>query len=176
MANLNKVLLIGNLTRDPELRYLQSGTAVCDFGIAVNRRFKSAGGEQKEEVLFVDVTAFGKQAETVSEYLQKGRPVFIEGRLKLDQWTGQDGQKRSRMSVVMEQFQFMDARPGGAGGAGGANAGGGERRAAPPNRPQPAGSPPAGSPPAPKPSPAKPPQDQPPAANDFDSTEESIPF
>ena len=168
MAYLNKVMLIGNMTRDPELRYLQSGTALCDFGIAVNRSFKTQGGDQKEEVLFVDVTAFGKQAETISEYLQKGRSIFIEGRLKLDQWTGQDGQKRSRMNVVLERFQFMDSRPGGGG------QGGGERRA-PQGRPQAAGQKPQAQPPQPS-QPSRPSQDAPPADNDFDSTEESIPF
>jgi single-strand DNA-binding protein len=165
MANLNKVLLMGNLTRDPELRYLQSGTAVCDFGVAVNRTYRTPSGEQKEEVLFVDVTAWGKQAETVSEFLQKGRPVFIEGRLKLDQWTGQDGQKRSKLRVVMERFQFVDARrgakegeggaPGGAGGAGGP---GGRSQEDPA---------PKGAPPPKKPSPPE---------NDFDAGDDSIPF
>ena len=170
MAYLNKVLLIGNMTRDPELRYLQSGTAVCDFGVAVNRKWKDKGGEQKEEVLFVDVTAFGKQAETISEYLQKGRSIFVEGRLKMEEWTGQDGQKRSKMKLVLEQFGFMDSRPGGPGG--GANAGGGERRSGTvPNRPQPAVAKPA-APAAPQ----KPASEQPPAENDFDSQEESIPF
>jgi len=163
MASLNKVLLVGNLTRDPELRYLQSGTAVCDFGIAVNRNFRTASGEQKEEVLFVDVTAWGKQAEVVSEFLQKGRPVFVEGRLKLDQWTGQDGQKRSKISVVLERFQFMDARRGAKEGegsapgvAGGAAGGRGE-----------AGTPAKDAPPAKKQSPPE---------NDFDAGDDSIPF
>ena len=119
MANLNKVFLIGNLTRDPELRYIQSGTAVCDFGLATNRRYKSGSGEQKEEVTFVDITAWGRQAEVVSEFLQKGRPVFIEGRLKYDQWTTDDGQKRSKLGVVMDNFQFLDSRGGGGGGGGG---------------------------------------------------------
>ncbi|KPJ57844.1 MAG: single-stranded DNA-binding protein [Planctomycetes bacterium DG_58] len=113
MANLNKVMLIGNLTRDPELRYLQSGTAVCDFGLAVNRNYTKADGEKVEETTFVDITAFGRQAEVVSEFLQKGRPVFIEGRLRLDQWTAQDGQKRSKLRVVMLNFQFLDSRRGG---------------------------------------------------------------
>ena len=177
MANLNKVLLIGNLTRDPELRYLQSGTAVCDFGIAINRTYRTPGGEQKEEVVFVDVTAWAKQAELISEYMQKGRPIFVEGRLKLDQWSNQQGQKQSKLHVVMENFQFLDSKPGGAGGqGGGAGAGGGERRATPPNRPQP-GTPPAAAKPAPPtPAPPKPAADQPPADSDFDSTEESIPF
>ena len=110
MANLNKVMLIGNLTRDPELRYLQSGTAVCDFGIAINRQWKSATGEQKKEVCFVDVTFFGRPGEVISEYCKKGRPIFVEGRLKLDSWTGKDGQKRSKLHVVGEVMQFLDSR------------------------------------------------------------------
>ena len=118
MANYNKVMLMGNLTRDPELRYLQSGTAVCDFGLAVNRNYTKASGEKTEETLFVDITAFGRQAEVVGEFLQKGRPIFVEGRLKLDRWTGQDGQKRSKHGVVLERFQFIDSRGGGGGGAG----------------------------------------------------------
>ncbi len=110
MANLNKVLLMGNLTRDPELRYLQSGTAVCDFGLAMNRKWRSGTGEQKEEVCFVDVTFFGRTAEVVSEFMKKGRPMFIEGRLKLDTWTGKDGQKRSKLHVIGENMQFIDSR------------------------------------------------------------------
>jgi single-strand DNA-binding protein len=161
MANLNKVMLIGNLTRDPELRYLQSGTAVCDFGLAVNRSYRTGGGEQKEEVLFIDVTAFGKQAEIVSEYLQKGRPVFVEGRLRLDQWTGNDGQRRSKINVVLENFQFLDSRGGGGGGGGGSQ-GGGQGRQRPPQqqqrRRQPAN------------------RDEPPPPDDFDSADDSIPF
>ena len=118
MANLNKVLLMGNLTRDPELRYLQSGSAVCDFGLAVNRRWKSPAGEQKEEVTFVDVTYFGRTAEVISEYMKKGRPLFVEGRLRLETWTSKDGQKRSKLSVVGENMQFLDSR-GGQGSGGG---------------------------------------------------------
>lgn len=110
MANLNKVLLMGNLTRDPELRYLQSGTAVCDFGLATNRKWRSKTGEQKEEVCFVDITFFGRTAEVVSEFMKKGRPMFIEGRLKLDTWTGKDGQKRSKLHVIGENMQFIDSR------------------------------------------------------------------
>jgi single-strand DNA-binding protein len=117
MANLNKVLLMGNLTRDPELRYLQSGSAVCDFGVAVNRRWRSQAGEQKEEVCFVDVTFFGRTAEVISEYMKKGRPIFIEGRLKLDTWTNKEGQKRSKLHVVGERMQFLDSRGGQGGGS-----------------------------------------------------------
>ena len=114
MANLNKVFLIGNLTRDPELRYIPSGTAVCTLGLAVNRRFKSRQGDSKDETLFIDVTVWGKQAEVCSQYLSKGRPVFIEGRLRLESWTGNDGQKRSRMRVVADNFQFLGGPGGGA--------------------------------------------------------------
>ena len=110
MANLNKVLLMGNLTRDPELRYLQSGSALCSFGMAINRRWKSQAGEQKEEVCFVDVTFFGRTAEVISEFMKKGRPIFVEGRLRLDAWTGKDGQKHSKLTVVGENMQFLDSR------------------------------------------------------------------
>ena len=135
MANFNKVFLMGNLTRDPQVSYLPSQTAVCELGLAVNRRWTSQDGQQKEEVSFVDVVAYGKQAETLGKYLRKGRPVFIEGRLKLDQWEAQDGTKRSKMRVVLEGFQFIDSRAGGE--AGGADGGGaeGEPTARAPMRP-----------------------------------------
>ncbi|MFH0964941.1 MAG: single-stranded DNA-binding protein [Planctomycetota bacterium] len=107
MANLNRVFLMGNLTRDPELKYTQSGLAVCDFGLAVNRNYKTSQGEDRSETLFVDITAFGKQAETASEYLKKGRNVLVEGRLKLDQWTSQEGQKRSKHTVVADRVHFL---------------------------------------------------------------------
>ena len=123
MANLNKVLLMGNLTRDPELRYLQSGSAVCDFGIATNRRWRSQSGEQKEEVCFVDVTFFGRTAEVISEFMKKGRPIFVEGRLKLDSWTDREGNKRSKLHVIGQNMQFLDSR----GGGGGSRGGGGQR-------------------------------------------------
>jgi len=106
MASLNKVLLIGNLTRDPELRYTQEGTAVADFGLAITRRFTGRDGQQKEDTCFVDVTVWGKQAETSCEYLSKGRSVFVEGRLRLDTWEAQ-GQKRSKLSVVAQRVQFL---------------------------------------------------------------------
>lgn len=126
MANLNKVMLIGNLTRDPELRHTPSGMAVADFGLAVNRQRKGADGNRIEEVTFVDVTAFGKQAEVIQQYTRKGRPLFVEGHLKLDQWTAQDGQKRSKLSVVVENFQFLDSKgSGGSGGGPSAGASGG---------------------------------------------------
>lgn len=110
MANLNKVMLIGNLTRDPELRYTQSNTAVTKLGLAVNRRWKSQSGEQQEETCFVDCTAFGKTGEALNQYLKKGRPVFIEGRLKLNQWQDQQGQNRSKLEVIVESFQFIGSQ------------------------------------------------------------------
>jgi single-strand DNA-binding protein len=108
MANFNKVILAGNLTRDPDLRYTPKGMAIAKFGLAVNRVWKSETGENKEEVTFVDIDAFGKQAETISQYLKKGSPLLVEGRLRLDQWDDkQTGQKRSRLGVVLESFQFL---------------------------------------------------------------------
>jgi len=112
MANLNKVLLMGNITRDPELKYLPSQTAVCEFGMAVNRTWTGQDGVKKEEVTFVDCSCFGKQAELISKYKKKGDPLFIEGRLKLDQWEAQDGSKRSKMRVVVENFQFLNRSSG----------------------------------------------------------------
>jgi single-strand DNA-binding protein len=110
MASFNKVILVGNLTRDPELRYTPKGMAIAKIGLAVNRNWTSESGEKKEEVTFVDVDAFGKQAETIGQYLKKGRPILVEGRLRLDQWEDkQTQQKRSRLGVVMESFQFMDS-------------------------------------------------------------------
>lgn len=120
MASFNKVILLGNLTRDPQLKYLPSQTAVAEFGIACNRKFKSAAGEDREEVTFVDITAFGKQAELINQYFTKGKPIFIEGRLKFDSWEDkQGGGKRSRLTVVLENFQFIGGRDGGGGGGGG---------------------------------------------------------
>lgn len=107
MANLNKVFLIGNLTRDPELKYTPSGTAIVSFGIATNRTWKSESGEKKEDVCFVDVNMFGKRAEVVNEYFTKGKPIFIEGRLQFQQWETKDGQKRNTLRVVAENFQFL---------------------------------------------------------------------
>lgn len=129
MASYNRVILLGNLTRDPELRYLQSGMAVTDIGLAVNDRRKNATGEWIEETTFVDVTLWGRTAEIAGEYLSKGAPVFIEGRLKLDSWDDkQSGQKRSKMRVVCERMQLLSGR-----GPGGGPDGGGSR---PPARQQ----------------------------------------
>lgn len=111
MASLNKVLLIGNLTRKPELKYTSGGKGVMNVGVAVNRRFKNASGELKDEVTFVDVSVFGRQAESCSEFLDKGSPVFIEGRLHLDQWESQ-GEKKSKLKVIAERVQFLPRRNG----------------------------------------------------------------
>ncbi len=111
MANFNKVFLMGNLTRDPELRYTPNGKAVVDFGLAINRRWTSQGGEQREETCFVDLQAWARSAEVISEYCRKGRPLFVEGRLRLETWEGRDGQKRSKLRVVVENFQFLGRRP-----------------------------------------------------------------
>ena len=114
MANLNRVLLIGNLTRDPEVRYTPKGTAVTEIGLAVNRIYSGEDGEKKEETTFVDVTLWARQAEIAGQYLRKGRPVFIEGRLQLDTWDDkQTGQKRSRLRVVAENLQLLGSRPEG---------------------------------------------------------------
>src|SRR5687768_14992636 len=135
MASFNKVLLMGNLTRDPQLKYLPSQTAVAEFGVACNRKFRTANGEDREEVTFVDVTAFGKQAEVINQYMNKGKPIFIEGRLKFDSWEDkQGGGKRSKLTVVVENFQFVGGRDGGGGGGGGAPGQSYEEGGAPPQR------------------------------------------
>jgi single-strand DNA-binding protein len=135
MPSFNKVILMGNLTRDPELRYTPKGMAIAKIGLAVNRRWKSESGEMKEEVTFVDVDAFGKTAETIAQYLKKGRPLLMEGRLKLDTWEDkQTNQKKSKLAVVLETFTFVDSNRG--------ESGGGE---AAPRRPVPSTSAPAES-------------------------------
>ena len=112
MASFNKVLLMGNLTRDPELRFTSNGSALAKFGLAVNRKYK-AGEEWKEEVCFVDITVWGKQAENCAEYLSKGRPVFIDGRLQFSSWESDDGQKRNKLEVVANSVQFLGQAGGG---------------------------------------------------------------
>jgi single-strand DNA-binding protein len=112
MASVNKVFLMGNLTRDPQLSYTPSQTAVVDFGLATNRRWVSKDGEQREETCFVDCRAFGRMAENINKYLTKGRPIFMEGRLTFESWTAQDGTKRSRHRVTVENFQFLPGAPG----------------------------------------------------------------
>ena len=157
MANLNIVILGGNLTRDPELRYTPSGAAIAKLGLAVNRRYKDTKtNEVREEVTFVDVDVFGKQAETASQYLTKGRPVLIEGRLRLDQWEDkQSGQKRQKLKVVANRVQFLGAPPQGAP----------KPAAAPPGQPA---APPAVKPDAPAEEGA--------ASPDLEGPQEEIPF
>src|SRR6266568_2316285 len=151
MANLNKVLLLGNVTRDPEVRYTPKGSAVCDLGIAVNRAYTTDSGEKREEVTFVDVTLWGRTAEVASEYLKKGRPVFIEGRLQMDSWDDkQTGQKRSRLRVVAENMQMLGSRGDSEAGP---TAPGTQRRTTPP-----------------------PPQRQTPKDPDLDAEPDDIPF
>jgi single-strand DNA-binding protein len=129
MASFNKVILLGNLTRDPEIRYTPKGSAVCDLGIAVNRQYTLENGERREEVTYVDVVLWARLAEIAAEYLKKGRPVFIEGRLQLDTWDDkQSGQKRSKLRVIGENMQMLGSRPGGS-AAGGAESGDNDRPA-----------------------------------------------
>ena len=110
-GSYNKVLLMGNLTRAPELKRLQSGAELATFGLAVNRKFKTAAGDSREEVVFVDCECWGRTAETIARYFVKGRPIFVEGRLRLDQWDANGGAKRSKLLVVVEGFQFVDSKP-----------------------------------------------------------------
>jgi len=146
MANFNKVILAGNLTRDPELRYTPKGTAIAKMGMAINRVWRDESGASKEEVTFVDIEAFGRQAETIGQYLKKGRPLLVEGRLRLDSWEDkQTNQKRNRLLVVLESFSFLDS----------GNRGSSEEGSSAPNRiqssptPTPAPAGPASSPSAP---------------------------
>jgi single-strand DNA-binding protein len=131
MASFNKVILMGNLTRDPELRYTPKGTAIAKFGLAVNRKWRNDAGETQEEVTFVDIDVFGRSAENVGQYLRKGSPALVEGRLKLDQWDDRNtGQKRSRLGVVAETVQFLGNRDDSQGGGGyqGNQGGGGSQQ------------------------------------------------
>src|SRR5438445_10633360 len=134
MASFNKVILLGNLTRDPEVRYTPKGSAVCDLAIAVNRQYSLDNGEKREEVTYVDVVLWARLAEIAGEYLKKGRPVLIEGRLQMDSWDDkQTGQKRSKLKVVGEAMQLLGGRPGAGGdvdevaGSGGGSSSGGYR-------------------------------------------------
>jgi len=137
MANLNKVMLMGNLTRDPEVRYTPKGTAVAELGLAINRVYTADNNEKREETTFVDVTLWGRTAEIAGEYLKKGRPVFIEGRLQLDTWDDkQTGQKRSKLKVVGEAMQLMGSRGEGGGGGGGGESSGGPPQSRPPSAPK----------------------------------------
>jgi single-strand DNA-binding protein len=176
MANYNRIILVGNLTRDPQLKYLPSQMAVVDFGLAVNHKWRSKDGQDREDVLFIDCSCFGKGAEVINTYCQKGKQLLVEGRLKLDVWEDkQGGGKRSKHTVVVDNFQLMGSRDGGAGGGGGPptqaydeNAGApapGRAPARPPQQTRPA---------------ARPPQPQPPAeapfAEEQQFNEDDIPF
>lgn len=177
MGALNKVMLIGNITRDPEIRYTPKGSPVCDLGLAVNRRYTTESGERQEEVTFLDVVLWSKQAELAAQYLHKGSPVFIEGRLQMDTWEDKaSGQKRSKIKIVCENMQFIDSKGGGGPRGGGGESeedGGGYTRqpARPAQRPTPAAS-------------SRPPQrTQPAAADEFSDgpitegmEEDDIPF
>ena len=121
MASFNKVILLGNLTRDPELRVTAGGSNICKFGLACSRSFTAQDGSKREETLFIDVDAFGRPAEVISKYMAKGRPILVEGRLRLDQWEAQSGDKRSKHTVVLESFQFVGTRGDGEGASGGNN-------------------------------------------------------
>lgn len=131
MPNLNKVLLMGNLTRDPEMRYTPNNTAVTKIGLAVNRRRRDQEGNLIDDTTFVDCTAFARTAEVINEYFQKGRPIFIEGRLNLNQWEDKEGNRRSKLEVIIESFEFLTGRDdnqgGGGGGGGGRRSSGGSR-------------------------------------------------
>ena len=127
MASFNQVILLGNLTRDVELKHTPSNQAVANIGLAMNRQYQTRDGERREETTFVDCEAWGRQAEVMAQYLSKGRPVFIQGRLKLDTWQDQQGQNRSKLKVVIENFQFVGGREGGGGGAPQGGGGGGRR-------------------------------------------------
>ena len=180
MANFNKVFLMGNLTRDPEIRYTQTGTAVAKLGLAVNRSWKRQDGQQQDETCFVDITAFGRQAEVISEYCSKGRPLFVEGRLHFSQWEDQQtGQRRSKLDVTLEGFQFLGSR--------GDRAGGPPAQTPPPQR-RPQEQPPQEQPPPQQQPPqqqeqqpppaddAAPPNDETPPGDDFDIEDDKIPF
>ena len=142
MASYNKVIIMGNLTRDVELRQTPGNQTVANIGLAVNRNFQTREGERREETTFVDCEAWGRQAEVMAQYLSKGRPVFIEGRLKFDQWQDQQGQNRSKLKVVVENFQFVGGR--GEGGGSGAPSGGGYQSSSD-SAPMPSGNSGAGS-------------------------------
>ena len=142
MASFNKVILLGNLTRDPEVRYTPKGTAVTDLGLAVNRTYTADNGEKREEVTFVDVTFWGRTAEVAGEYLKKGRPVFVEGRLQLDSWDDkQSGQKRTKLKVIGENMQMLGAPRGGGASGGGGDEEGGSRSSSRPAPPPKASAP-----------------------------------
>jgi single-strand DNA-binding protein len=166
MASYNKVIMVGNLTRDPQLRYLPSQMAVVDIGLAVNHKFRTAQGEDREEVCFIDCSAFGKQAEVINQYCQKGRPLLVEGRLKYETWDDkQGGGKRSKHKIIIDGFQLLGGRQDGGGAAPPA-----EEGEAPPRQQQrPAGAKPPQARSAPQ-------QQEPPISNEEHFKEDDIPF
>ena len=167
MPNLNKVMIMGNLTRDPEIKYTPKGMAIAHFGVAVNRVWSNEAGEKQEEVTFIDIEMFGRKAEVVGEYFKKGKPIYVEGRLKLDSWDDKtSGQKKSKLKVVGETFEFLGSREGGGGGGGGEQ---GESHGEPRSQSRPQQQSRAQS------RPASPPP-RPPADPDLDAPEDDIPF
>lgn len=134
MASYNKVIMIGNLTRDPQMSYLPSQTPVVEFGLAVNRRWRGSDNQQREDTCFIDCRSYGKQAETINQYLAKGRAVLVEGRLEFDSWEGKDGVKRSKHRIFVERFSFVGPAP--AGGAAPRAAAGGQQQPRPAGQPQ----------------------------------------
>lgn len=172
MPNLNKVMLMGNLTRDPEIKYTPKGTAIAVFGMAINRNYTLESGEKREEVTFVDCEAYARLAEIIGEYCKKGKPLFVEGRLKLDSWDDKtSGQKRSKMKVVVETMQLLGGRDGAPGSGGGGDSSSydeADAHAAPPQQQRPAASAPAARRAAPAP--------RPPADPDLDAAPDDIPF
>jgi single-strand DNA-binding protein len=178
MANFNKIILLGNLTRDPQLKYLPSQMAVVEFGLAVNHKFRTKTGEDREEVLFIDCACFGKGGEIINTYCQKGKPLLVEGRLKYDTWEDkQGGGKRSKHSVVVDNFQLLGGRDGGAGGGGSFSAGGAATDDIDPGAEAP---PPRSAPqrqaPNRGPAPAQRPPAQPPFGEEQQFKEDDIPF
>lgn len=187
MPNLNKVMLIGNLTRDPEVRYTPKGSAVTDIGLAINRNYTLDDGQRREETTFVDVTFWGRQAEVLGEYMKKGRPLYVEGRLNLDQWEDKtSGQTRTKLKVVGEGFQFLGGRDenAGGGGGGGQSYGGGQPQQQPAYQqapPQQQAAPPQqqAAPPQQAAPQQAPPQQQPPAQQNYEpirDEDDDIPF
>ena len=177
MRGYNKVILAGNLTRDPQLKYLPSQMAVVEFGLAINRKWRTPEGVDREEVCFVDCAAFGKPGEVINQYCSKGKPILVEGRLKLDQWEDKNGGgKRSRLTVVVEGFTLLGG-PGEGGGAGGGGPSYDDSDAPPASRPAPAGRPmgrPANQGSAPQ-SPARPAPEQP-FSDEQQFKDDDIPF
>ena len=158
MASLNKVLLIGNLTRDPDVRMMSNGRPVCNFGLALNRSYKDAEGNRKDETTFVEVESFGPRAEAIGKFFAKGRAIFIEGRLKLDQWESKEGEKRSALKVVLDSFEFVDSKQ--------------EGTSAEPRNTEPASSPTPS--PSPKTAPTK--ESSPPSTANNTDLDEDVPF